>query len=231
MPIFIISLFYDTISSKVADNSLKKILSEPIDIKTMRYHTLYFIISFSLLLSLILVIPGAILSYFISKDANLDYFLRYIFVILPTFLYTLFFISLTFLISSSISKPSYSLMINVFLFIFFFFLWTALINLLNVAVVEPIYGTNSYANILFSTYGNYFNPAAEYGNSIVPLGDPSINGFNFLNSWAVAKNGETLTSLQSSLYLSLFFMIPMFFYTLIIIFGVVWRVSNLKRFY
>ena len=231
-PIFVMLLFYDTISSKVADNSLKKILSEPIGLRTIRRHTTSLLISFSLLYSLTLVIPGAILSYFISGVATPDYLLRYIFVVFPTFLYILFFTSIAFLISASTSKPSSSILISFFVVAFCYFLWIPLMQLLNVAIIGPILGIsqNSSAALSLGNEESYFIPTQGYNNSIIPLGYPSVVGFNLQNLLVYSFNG-TLSSSLRSLELSLIFMIPTFFYIILILLGVNWRVSNLKSNY
>ncbi len=231
-PIFVMLLFYDTISSKVADNSLKKILSEPIGLRTIRRQTTSLLISFSLLYSLTLVIPGAILSYFISRVATPDYLLRYIFVVFPTFLYILFFASTSFLISALTSKPSFSILINFLVVALCYFLWIPLTYGLNVAILYPILGISPNSSAAFSL-GNlesYFIPTQGYNYSIIPLGYPSAVGFNLQNLIIYSSNG-TLSSPPRSLELSLIFMIPTLFYTILILLGVNWRISNLKNHY
>ncbi len=227
-PLFVMLLFHDTISSKVADNSLKKILSEPIGLRTIRRQTTSLLISFSLLYSLTLVIPGAILSYFISRVATPDYLLRYIFLVFPTFLYILFFASTSFLISALTSKPSSSILISFLVVALCYFLWIPLLGWLNAAIlgISP----NSSAALSLENLESYFIPTQGYNYSIIPLGYPSVVGFNLQNLIIYSFNG-TLSSPLRSLELSLIFMIPTLFYTILILLGVNWRISNLKNYY
>jgi len=231
-PIFAILLFYDMVSSKIADNSLKKIISEPISLRIISVDTILLLISFSLLYSLILVMPGAIISYFISRVATPDYLLRYIFVLFPTFIYILFFTSIAFLISTSTYKPSYPILIGFFVVAFCYFLWIPLVHLLNVAIIYPILGIgqNSAVALSLSNEESYFIPTQGYNYSIIPLGYPSVVGFNFQNLLVYSFNGA-LSSPLRSLELSLIFMILMFFYIILILLLVNWHVSNLKNNY
>lgn len=231
-PLFVMLLFYDVISSKVADNSLKKILSEPISLRIIRRHTMSLLISFSLLYAFTLVMPGAILSYFISGEATPDYLLRYIFVVFPTFLYILFFASITFLISVSTSKSSSSILISFFVVAFCYFLWIPMVQLLNVAIIGPILGIGQNSSVALSL-GNeesYFIPTQDYNNSIAPLGYPSVVGFNLQNLLVYSFNGVSSSPFRS-LELSLIFMIPTFFYIMLLLIAVIWCVSNLKSHY
>ncbi len=231
-PFIVIILFYDIVSTKVSDNTLKKILSEPIKENPLGIYALYIIVLISLIYSIALIMPGAILSYFISNTGNINSFTRYVLAFIPTFIYILFFASITFLVSSLSSKTSSSLLISFLIFAFSMFLWIPIMHVFNIGIIDPLLGISptSSQGFFMSNRESYFIPSQDYGNSIIPLGDPLAVGFNLTNLVIFSFNGMK-SSVMHSIELSIVIMLPTILYTIIILFLIRYRINNLKKFY
>jgi ABC-type transport system involved in multi-copper enzyme maturation permease subunit len=231
-PILVIVLFYDAISSKIVDGTLKKILSEPVSRRTLKYGSIFLVVAFSFVYSFLLVTPGAILSYFIAHNPDPVSFTRYFSLLFPTFIYVLFFSSATFLITSSVSRTSSSILISLLVLAFCYLLWIPLSDLLNYSIINHLLGigSNSPLALTLANEESYFIPTQGYNNSVVPLGYPMVKAFSFRNVFVYSFNGAGSTLLHS-LEISLIFMLPTLIYSIIIMSVMTWSMGNLKRHY
>lgn len=115
-PFISILSFFDLFSGLKENRVMKKILSEPITWKEIYLGSLLFIIIYSLLLTVFMIIPESIISYLLASHSSLYLFLKSMWICIPLFLYTVFWGLLASIFSGFSISDSVSITISILAF-------------------------------------------------------------------------------------------------------------------
>ncbi len=234
-PLLIILALYDVVSSQNQSGIMKKILSEPVSVLEIFLSIFLFVLAYTLVMSISIVVPGFLVSTIASRVKNPQEELRFLSILFPTFTYGLFWGLLTISYSARSSSSFKSLGFSIITLVIFSYFLSYFLNS-GLSFLFPAFGINpnsAEANGLVGMV-NSILPVPSVSNSISILAVPSILRYNLYpypgsgGTFVYSFDGH-ISSLLAALYFSLLAIIPLIVYILVSFLFLFFGVKRIPR--